>query len=128
MKHDINSIDELINDTNHQELMNYIDNLILEIYPNIERYLVLSDTLSMVGYIKKDDGFPLLALASQKNFVSIYVAAYKDGENIINKYRNDFNKSVMKSSCLSFKNIQQINDEALKSIIEESVELYNFKN
>lgn len=127
MKHDVKSIEELLNNTNHQELMNYIDSLILELYPNIEKYLVLSNTLSMIGYIKKKDGFPLLALASQKNFVSIYVASYKDGENIINKYRNEFNKNAMKSSCLSFSSVTQINVEVLKKIIQEAVELYNVK-
>lgn len=128
MKHDVKSIHELLNNTSHQKLMNYIDGVILELYPNIERYLFLSDTLSMVGYIKKKDGFPLLALASQKNFVSIYISAYKNGENIINKYRSEFNKSVMKSSCLSFKSINQIKDEILRKIIKEAVELYNTKN
>lgn len=128
MKHNVNSIDSLLNDTSYKEVMNYIDNLILELYPSIERYLLLSDTLSMIGYIKKEDGFPVLALASQKNFVSLYVTAYKNGENIINKYRDEFNKSVMKSSCLSFKNINQINEKTLREIIIEAVELYNNKN
>lgn len=70
----------------------------------------------------------MLALASQKNFVSFYVTAYEDNENIINKYRNEFNKSVMKKSCLSFSNMKQVNTEALRKIIIEAVKNYKEKN
>lgn len=48
MKHDVTSVDELLNNTGHEELMNYINDLIFELYPDIERYLLLSKTLSMV--------------------------------------------------------------------------------
>lgn len=127
MRYDVTSIEELYEVANHKEVMEFIDNIILEQYPNIERYLAISDTMSMIGYIKKKDGFPLLALASQKNFVSLYVASYKNNENIINKYRDQFAKSVMKSSCLSFKSIKQINEEILRKIIIEAVENQNNK-
>lgn len=71
--------------------------------------------------------WPVIALASQKNYVSVYVCAVDNGEYIAEKYKKDLsskagsgNVSVGKS-CIRIKNLEDVDLKVLKKVIQFAV-------
>lgn len=65
--------------------------------------------------------WPIIALASQKNYISLYVCAVQGGEYIAEKYQNELGQVSVGHSCIRFKRIEDLNLPALKKIIRLAV-------
>jgi uncharacterized protein YdhG (YjbR/CyaY superfamily) len=61
--------------------------------------------------------WPVLALASQKNYISLYVCAVEDGEYIAEKYKKELGKVSVGKSCIRFKKIEDLNLKTLQKVI-----------
>lgn len=64
--------------------------------------------------------WPVIALASQKNYISIYVCAISDGEYIAEKHKKELGKVSVGRSCIRFKKIEDLNLEVLEKVIRLS--------
>jgi len=62
--------------------------------------------------------WPIIALASQKNYISIYVCAIDAGEYIAEKYKNELGKVSVGKSCIRFKKLEDINLKTLGRVIK----------
>ncbi len=62
--------------------------------------------------------WPVIALASQKNYVSLYVCAVENGEYIAEKHKGELGKVSVGRSCIRFKKLEDLNLEILKKIIK----------
>lgn len=62
--------------------------------------------------------WPTIALASQKNYISIYVCAVENGEYIAEKYKHELGKVSVGKSCIRFKKIADLNLKTLKKVIK----------
>ena len=62
--------------------------------------------------------WPVIALASQKNYISIYVCAVDKGEYIAEKYKKELGKVSVGRSCIRFKKIKDLNLEVLGRVIK----------
>jgi len=62
--------------------------------------------------------WPIIALASQKQYISIYVCAVENGEYIAEKYKDELGKVSVGRSCIRFKKIEDLNIPALKKVIK----------
>ena len=62
--------------------------------------------------------WPTIALANQKNYVSLYVCAVKDGEYIAKKHEKELGKVSVGNSCIRFKKIEDVNLPMLKRVIQ----------
>ncbi|MDP9249217.1 MAG: DUF1801 domain-containing protein [bacterium] len=62
--------------------------------------------------------WPIIALASQKNYISIYVCALEDGKYIAEKYKRDLGKVSVGKSCIRFKKIDDLNLKTLEKVIK----------
>ncbi|MEK7572236.1 MAG: DUF1801 domain-containing protein [Patescibacteria group bacterium] len=61
-----------------------------------------------------------MALASQKNYISVYVScADSDGVYIAEKYKDQLPKANIGKSCIRFKKIEDIDLDVLKKILLE---------
>lgn len=69
-------------------------------------------------YRKKIIDWPVIALASQKNYMSLYVCAVHDGEYIAEKYKKDLGKVSVGKSCIGFKKLEDLNLKTLKKVIK----------
>jgi hypothetical protein len=64
-----------------------------------------------------------VALASQKNYMSLYVCAVEDGEYLAEKYGNKLGKVSVGKSCIRFKKLEDLNLPALNKVLQKAAGL-----
>lgn len=62
--------------------------------------------------------WPVISLASQKNYISIYVCSVDHGEYIAEKYKKELGKVSVGRSCIRFKKISDLNLKTLEKVIK----------
>ncbi len=122
------TVEEYLNNVplERQEIINYLHQFIQDAVPNLEPYFAFN----MIGYGKfhyKDykkryAEWPIIALANQKNYVSVYVCAVKDGEYIAEQYKESLGKVSVGKSCIRFNKLEKINLDVLKEVLELAAE------
>lgn len=61
--------------------------------------------------------WPVISLASQKNYISLYICALDGKEYLAEKYKAELGKVSVGKSCIRFKKIEDLNLPALKKLI-----------
>ncbi len=83
----------------------------------------------MIGYGKyhyhyasgREGDWSLIALASQKNYISVYVCSInKNGKYLAEEYKDKLPKASIGKSCIRFKSIKDIDLLILKEIIKKA--------
>ena len=72
------------------------------------------------NYKKEMIKWPIVALANQKNYVSVYVCALVDGQYIAEKYKKELGNVSVGKSCIRFKKLEDVNLPVLKKVIKEA--------
>lgn len=72
------------------------------------------------NYKKEMISLPIVGLASQKNYVSIYVCALEGGEYIAEKYKERLGKVSVGRSCIRFKKLDDVNLSELKKVLQRA--------
>ncbi len=102
-------------------------NLIKEEMPNDKPYIISGIIGFRSGHYKTKSGregdWPLIALASRKNYISFYVCAAEGKEYIAEKYKNELPKASIGRSCIRFKKLEDVNENVLRKIIKEALSL-----
>ena len=62
--------------------------------------------------------WPVIAMASQKNYISLYICAVDKGEYIAEKYKKELGKVSVGRSCIRFKRIEDLNLKVLEKVIK----------
>ncbi len=62
--------------------------------------------------------WPVVALASQKNYISLYVCSVEGGKYIAEKYAKDLGKVNVGKSCIRFKKLEDLNMATLKKVLK----------
>lgn len=70
------------------------------------------------NYKKEMMEWPIIALASQKNYISLYVCAVEDGKYIAEKNKKDLGKVSVGRSCIRFKKLSDLNLDTVKKVIK----------
>ena len=70
------------------------------------------------NYKKETVDWPVIALASQKNYTSVYVCAVDSGEYIAEKYKSELGKVSVGKSCIRFKKLEDLNLKTLEKVIK----------
>lgn len=65
--------------------------------------------------------WPIIAIASQKNYISLYVCAVNSGEYIAEKNKKELGKVSVGRSCIRFKKIDDLNLKTLEKVIKLAV-------
>lgn len=103
-------------------LHEYIRKLIPDAKPHL--------AYSMIGYGNvhykyasgREGDWPPVALASQKNYISVYVFAVdKNGKYVAENYKRQLPKADIGRSCIRFKKLEDINLEVLGDIIQSAL-------
>lgn len=105
-----------------REIIEYLHNFIQKNAPTLRPHFAYN----MLGYgnfeyknSKKELlDWPTIALASQKNYISLYVCAVQNGEYIAEKHKSELGKVSVGKSCIRFKRIADLNLETLKKVIK----------
>lgn len=72
------------------------------------------------NYKKETIDWPVVALANQKQYVSVYVCSVINGEYVAEKYKVELGKVKVGRSCISFKKLEDINLSALARVLKEA--------
>lgn len=72
------------------------------------------------NYKKESITWPVIALANQKNYISIYVCAVFQGKYIAENHKNELGKVSVGRSCIRFKKVADVNLDTLKKVLKEA--------
>lgn len=102
--------------------------LIKKVIPDEEIFMISG----MIGYGRyhyktaagREGDWCKVALASQKNYISVYVCA-SDGERYIpEKYKDKLPKANIGRSCVRFKKVEDISTDVLEEMILEGMKTF----
>jgi len=71
-----------------------------------------------LNYKKEQIDWPVIGLANQKNYISIYVCAVVDGKYVAEAHKKELGKVKVGKSCISFKTLEDIHLPTLKKVIK----------
>lgn len=104
-----------------KETLLFLDKFIRRVAPSLKPYFANNmpgyGSFPYKNYKKEMIEWPIIALANQKNYVSIYVCAIDGDEYVAEKHKKDLGKAKVGKSCISFKNLEDINLKVLEDII-----------
>lgn len=98
-----------------------LDALIRKAVPKLKPFLIAG----MIGYGKyhykyasgREGDWAIIALASQKNYISVYVCSVKNGKYVAESNKHLFPKASIGRSCIRFKKTDDIDLQNLKNVI-----------
>ena len=104
-----------------KQLILFLHKFIQKTAPKLKSHLAYN----MLGYgsfpyrnhKKETISWPIVALANQKNYVSVYVCALDRGQYLAEKYKKDLGKVSVGKSCIRFKKLEDVHLPTLKKII-----------
>ncbi len=117
----------MIEDDQRREEVEKLHDFIREVVPELEPCI----ESGMIGYGKmpyktksgREGEWPVLMLASRKNYIAVYASTTQDGQYIAEKYKDKIGKSDVGRSCMRFKQYKDINLDGLREVLKESVEV-----
>ena len=100
----------------------YLHAFIQKTVPKLKPYYASN----MIGYgifhyldaKKQKKDWPIISLANQKNYITIYVCALISDKAAVEKYKKDLGKLTKSLSCIRFKQIDEINLDTLKTVLK----------
>ncbi len=72
------------------------------------------------NYKKEIIDWPVIGLASQKNYISLYVCALENGHYIAEKHKDQLGKVSVGKSCIRFKTVSDLHLPALQKVLEKA--------
>lgn len=102
--------------------VDFIHDFIQKMVPNLKPYFATN----MIGYgmfyyldsKKQKRDWPIIALANQKNYISIYVCTVVEDKDEAEKYKKELGKLSKGIGCIRFKKIEDINLETLEIVLK----------
>ena len=106
--------------------IDFIHDFIQKTVPGLKPYFASN----MIGYgsfqyldsKKQIREWPIVALANQKNYISIYVCAITGDQYVAEKYEKELGKVSVGKSCIRFKKREDVNFDTLKNVLKISAE------
>lgn len=99
--------------------------LIRKTVPRLKPFIISG----MIGYGKyhytyasgREGDWALVALASQKNYISLYICKVVKGRYIPESYKEQLPKASIGKSCVRFKKIEDIDLTVIKTMLRQVV-------
>lgn len=123
-KNDARSVEEylLMIPGDRKKEIDFLHDFIQKAIPKLKPYFASN----MIGYgsfyyldsKKQKKKWPIISLANQKNYISIYICALVEDKAAAEKYKKELGKDTKGLSCIRFKKIEEINLETLKIVLK----------
>ncbi len=105
-----------------REAMEFLDAFIRKTAPKLKPYFSYNmpgyGAFPYRNYKNEQIEWPVIALASQKNYISLYVCAVEKGKYIAEMYKKDLGKVSVGKSCIRFKKISDLDLDTLKKVLK----------
>lgn len=109
---------------NRKEIMHFLHDFICKTVPKLKPHFASNmigyGSFPYMSYKKEMIERPVISLANQKNYVSIYICATEDGEYLAEKFKDELGKVSVGKSCIRFKKLEDINLPVLKKVIKQA--------
>lgn len=105
-----------------REPMEFLHKFIQKAAPSLKPVFVSNmpgyGSFKYKNYKKEIIEWPVVALANQKNYISLYVCAIDNGEYIAEKHKSALGNVSVGKSCIRFKKLEDVNLKTLKKVIQ----------
>lgn len=105
-----------------RELVEQIHVLIQKTVPKLKPHFAYNmlgyGSMKYLNHKREEIDWPVVALASQKNYVSLYVCALDGKEYLAEKYKADLGRVSVGKSCIRFKKLEDLNLKTLKTVLK----------
>jgi uncharacterized protein YdhG (YjbR/CyaY superfamily) len=109
---------------NRKEIIVFLHEFIQKAAPKLKSHFAYNmlgyGSFPYKNYKKEMIDWPIVALANQKNYVSVYICAIDKEQYLAEKYKKELGKVSVGKSCIRFKKIEDINLPVLKKVIKEA--------
>ncbi len=106
----------------HQELMLFLHNFIKKSVPKLKPYfahnMVGYGSFPYLNYKKEKIQWPIIALANQKKYISLFVCAVEKGLYVAEAHAKELGNVKVGKSCISVKKLEDLNLPALKKVLQ----------
>ena len=107
-----------------KEMVTFFDSFIQKSVPSLKPYFANNmlgyGSFKYKNYKKEVIDWPTIGLASQKNYISLYICATKHGRYIAEIYKDKLGKVTVGKSCIRIKRIEDVILDVLKEVLKEA--------
>lgn len=105
-----------------RQILIFLDKRIRKAAPKLKPVFLYNmpgyGTFRYVNSKKEVLDWPVIGMASQKNYVSVYVCALDGKTYIAEKYKHDLGKVSVGKSCIRFKKLEDLNLKTFEKVIK----------
>lgn len=105
-----------------KEIIEKMHNFIQKVAPSLKPHFAYNmlgyGSFTHRNYKHEPIKWPTVSLASQKNYVSLYVCSVQNGEYVAEKHKDELGKVSVGKSCIRFKKIEDLDLKALEKILK----------
>lgn len=109
-----------------KEIINFIHDFIQKSVPKLEPWLAYNmlgyGKFDYINYKKENIKWPVIALANQKSYVSVYVCSLEDNQYLSEIYKDQLGKVSVGKSCIRFKKLEDMNLPILQEVLEKAAQ------
>lgn len=99
-------------------LHNFIQTVAPTLKPNFAANMLGYGSFKYKNYKKEIVDWPVVSLASQKNYMSLYVCSIQNGGYLAEQHKDELGKVSVGKSCIRFKKIEDLNLKALEKLLK----------
>ena len=99
-------------------LHEFIQKSVPKLKPHFAYNMLGYGSFPYVNYKKEQFLWPTIAMANQKNYISIYVCAIDGKEYLAEKFKDDLGKVSVGKSCIRFKKLEDLHLPTLKKVLQ----------
>ena len=99
-------------------LHNFIQKAVPKLKPHYASNMIGYGSFYYLDKKKQKRDWPIIALANQKNYITIYVCTIVTDKVAAEKYKKGLGKLTKGITCIRFKKIEEINLETLKTVLK----------
>jgi uncharacterized protein YdhG (YjbR/CyaY superfamily) len=120
------SVDEYIDmlEPDRKKAIEFLHSFIQKASPSLNPHFAYNmlgyGSFKVRNYKKEMIDWPTVALASQKNYISLYICAVDGGEYMAEKNKDKLGKVSVGKSCIRFKKIDDLNLKELEKLIKKA--------
>jgi uncharacterized protein YdhG (YjbR/CyaY superfamily) len=105
-----------------RNILTKLDQVIKNTVPELKEFYAYNmpgyGSFTYINYKKEEVKWPVISMASQKNYVSVYVCAVDANQYIAEKYGDELGNVSVGKSCIRFKKLEDLNIEVFKKVIK----------
>lgn len=95
----------------------FIKKTVPKLKPTFSYNMIGYGAFPYVNYKKENILWPVIALANQKNYFSVYVCSVIDGKYVAETHKKELGKVSVGKSCIRFKKVEDLHLPTFKKVL-----------